>query len=82
MKLCIECKHYTVHPHAPDRPDLGLCTALEAPKSPVDGSHENGIPQLFCKVARQSPCGRDARYYEAKGSAFPEMPKLPEVKYV
>ena len=82
MKLCIDCKHYTVHPQTPNRPDLGLCQLAPSPRDPVDGSYEYSVPFKFCRAVRNSPCGSSARMYEPKASAFPEMPAFPEVKHV
>ena len=68
MKLCINCKHYVLHPNAPSNPELGLCELLPAKQNPVDGSYKSGQKILFCEGHRAYGCGIDAIFYEEKES--------------
>lgn len=83
MTLCIHCKHFRTNPTSPEIAANGLCALFEGATSLVDGSYI-GQQYQYCSVARQSPCGASARFFEdaVKSSIFPEMPAFPEVKHV
>jgi len=67
MKLCINCTHFRVNPHAtPDRKDLGLCAVFPSPQNPVDGSYNNGHPWGFCSTHRISGCNQSGKFFEEK----------------
>ena len=78
-KYCINCIHFfcpdeerintrTVQiEKVPRKPEYALCRRLERPRSLVTGKHE-GEAYPYCSVARESPCGTMARFYEEKAN--------------
>ena len=74
-KYCINCVHFFtpletyIHEGqkvvGPRKPEYALCKRVERPRSLVTGKHE-GDPYPYCSVARESPCGSSARFYEEK----------------
>lgn len=76
-KYCINCVHFFCPDEGrvntrtlaiekvPRKPEYGLCKRVERPRSLVTGLHE-GEPYPYCSVARESPCGVSARFYEPK----------------
>ena len=64
MKLCKDCKHFTIYPYS-----VPMCGHPDAPRSLVDG----GL-QKSCHMARgmdlccprTEPCGPDANLFEAR----------------
>lgn len=75
MKLCINCVHFytpmEVRIEAGKqvvglrKAEYALCKRVERPRSLVTGLHE-GDPYPYCSVARETPCGESARFYEEK----------------
>lgn len=63
MKLCINCVHFWAEDGRQAK--YALCKRVEAPRSPVTGLHD-GDPYPYCSVARETPCGASARFYEEK----------------
>ena len=100
-KYCINCIHFfcpdeerintrTVQiEKVPRKPEYALCRRLERPRSLVTGKHE-GEAYPYCSVARESPCGASARFFEQKyrevtpeeEEAFLDMLKKQETKNV
>ena len=76
-KYCINCIHFfcpdeerlntrtATFDLVPRKPEYALCKRLERPRSLVTGEHE-GEAYPYCSVARESPCGASARFYEPK----------------
>ena len=62
MKLCINCKHFSVPANHP--PQNGLCKAVEGSISPVTG--EMLYPYQFASAHRISGCGSDAKFFQSK----------------
>lgn len=62
-KYCINCIHFWIEDGRPD--EYALCKRIERPRSLVTGLHE-GEAYPYCSVARESPCGVSARFYEPK----------------
>ena len=77
MKFCINCVHFFCPDEerlntrtatlemVPRNPEYALCRREERPRSLVTGKHE-GEPYPYCAVARESPCGSSARFYQEK----------------
>jgi len=70
MKLCINCKNYSLLPDAKEKTHLAKCLALSV-NSPVDGK-PTPIDQLeWCSVMRMphnKDCGLSAILYSEKES--------------
>ena len=64
-KYCINCVHFWIEDGRPD--EYALCKRVERLRSLVTGEHE-GEPYYYCSVARESPCGSMARFYEEKAN--------------
>lgn len=76
-KYCINCVHF----FCPDEevadldsgklirvsrhPNYAVCRRVENPRSLVTGQHEGDL-YPYCSVARESPCGSSARFFEEK----------------
>ena len=77
MKFCINCVHFFCPDEervdmqtlritkVPRKPEYALCKRIERPRSLVTGQHEGDL-YPYCSVARESPCGASARFYEPK----------------
>jgi len=62
MKLCIDCKHFTVPPN--HTPESGLCKALEGHRSLVTGVML--YPHQFASAHRIKACGEEASLFQPK----------------
>ena len=62
MKLCIDCKHFTVPTN--HTPESGLCKALEGHRSLVTGIML--YPHTFASAHRISGCGEEAKLFKPK----------------
>ena len=62
MKLCIDCKHFTVPTN--HSPETGLCKALEGARSVVTGVMV--YPHTFASAHRIHGCNPEAKFFEPK----------------
>lgn len=70
MKFCVNCANFKLSDKLENRPDLGVCTRVDAARDPVTGDWEDGRRWQWAKVVRggfsNDSCGPGGKYWVAK----------------